>query len=125
MRRENLRNPNHEPASMKLYFKIIFGLVFVVLFSACKGYLQVGGTVTDGGTPVKGATVKVFTKKGELLTQTKTDDDGAYTIGRKATPLSRGYLVVFEKKGYKTDTTDIRKSRGTSYVICDHNMEKK
>jgi uncharacterized protein YfaS (alpha-2-macroglobulin family) len=108
---------------MKRSLKFI--LPGILILAGCDGYLSVSGTVEHENAPLKGATVKVISKKGEPLGSAKTDSTGHYSIGKSTTPFSRGYYVIFEKRGYQTDTVTVQKSRGISAVGCDHSMEKK
>jgi hypothetical protein len=103
----------------------IFFVCTLFAICGCDGYLNVTGIVTEDGDPVKSATVKVISTKGRPLGSVKTDSTGTYNIAKSTTPMRGHYYVVFEKKGYKTDTTEIRKSRGFCVVACDHSMQRK
>jgi hypothetical protein len=98
---------------------------FLLLIVSCDGYLGVMGTVTENGAPLRSATVKVVSKKGDLVLQTKTDSAGQFNAGRHASPFKGTYRVIFEKKGYKSDTATVKKGRGNSIVMCDQELERK
>lgn len=106
--------------------RILFsGILCAALIAGCKGYLDVSGNVDEGNEPLKGATVKVVSKKGGPLGSTKTDTAGHYQVGKSTSPMKGSYYVIFEKRGYRTDTVIVQKGRGLSAVSCDHSMEKK
>ena len=105
--------------------RALFSLVFLFLLVSCDGYINLTGTVSEGGDALKGATVKLVSKKGTALGNVKTDESGNYKIAKSTSPMAGSYYVIFEKQGYKTDTVVVKKSRGFSAITCDHSMEKK
>lgn len=105
--------------------RAIFSFSILIFLSSCHGYITLSGNVNEGGEALKGATVKLVSKKGTALGNVKTDESGHYEIGKSTTPMAGSYYVIFEKRGYKTDTVVVKKGRGFSAVACDHSMEKK
>ena len=65
--------------------------------AATSGILK--GTVTSGGTPISGATVKVFSTNDVPVEHTNTGGNGQYTIADlpagsyKVTAIADGYLL--------------------------------
>ncbi len=106
-------------------------MAVTVLFSltGCEGYYSVSGhvyeTKNNVKTPLDSVAVKVYVGKGWLRGETFSDSAGNYHLSGLTSPMKDVYHIVFEKKGFVTDSIFKQGNSGQTIISYDQEMARK
>lgn len=92
----------------------------------CDSFAGATGHIVDGdGTPVNGATVKLFVN-GDLDRESTSNDDGAFSMSTGGPPNTHLRLELrVEKKGYKQDVRQLPWDENDSLrVVLERDLKK-